>query len=235
MNRSWISRRHFLALTAAAGAAGLVGCKSTEAAKVQTRSQIGDDPSDPDAVATVGSKTAVGNTEALVVSGVGLVFRLPGTGSTAPPGGWRTMLEDNMKKAKRNEPVNVRQLLDDPGRTTSLVLVSALIPPGARKDEAVDVQITLPDDSKTTSLQGGELLSCELITFDTTGNIHSQIHTGTQGAGGRILEGNKWARRGGRSSPATSRRPTARSRRPTPTPTAARCSAPGSWPAAPRC
>ena len=199
MNRAWgfaagISRRPLLALTAAAGAAGLVGCKGTEAGKLQTRSQIGEDPNDPDAVVTVGSKTAVGNTESLVVSGVGLVSDLRGTGSSPPPGGWRTMLEDGLKKAKRNQPLNVKQILDDPGRSTSLVLVSALIPPGARKDELIDVQITLPDDSKTTSLQGGDLFPCELITFDTTGNVHAQVQNGTSGAGGRILNGAPWAK-----------------------------------------
>lgn len=199
MNRAWelaagLSRRHFLALTAAAGAAGLAGCKGTEAGKLQTRSQIGEDPADPDAPATIGTKTAVGNTEALVVSGVGLVYRLPGTGSSPAPGGWRTRLEDSMKKAKRDQTINLKQILDDPGRTTSLVIVSALIPPGARKGEAIDVQITLPEDSKTTSLQGGELVECELITFDTAGNVHSQVHTGTPGAGGRLLDGTPWAK-----------------------------------------
>ena len=55
MNRAWelaagISRRNFLALSAAAGAAGVVGCKTTDAAKLQTRSQIGEDPADPESV-----------------------------------------------------------------------------------------------------------------------------------------------------------------------------------------
>lgn len=198
MNRAWklaagISRRNFLALSAAVGAA-VVGCKHGDAAKVQTRSQIGEDPADADAVATIGSKTSVGNTESLVVSGVGLVFNLPGTGSSPPAGEWRTRLEDALKKTKRDQALNIKEFLDNPTRTTSLVLVSALVPPGARKGELIDVQVTLPEDSKTTSLQGGELFPTELITFDTTGNVASQVNTGTSGGGGRLLSGNVWAR-----------------------------------------
>lgn len=201
MNRAWklaagISRRHFLAWSAAAGAAGLAGCKGTDALAPKTsaqRSQIGEDPNDPDTVVTVGSKTSVGNTEPLVVSGVGLVHNLPGTGSSPPQGTWRTMLEDSLKRMKRDQSVNLKKLLDGPDRTTSLVIVSAEIPPGARKGDPIDVQITLPDDSKTTSLQGGELFPTDLITFDTTGNVAAQVRGGAPGGGGRLLQGNLWA------------------------------------------
>ena len=201
MNRAWelaagMSRRNFLAWSAAVGVAGAVGCKGTpDPLKLQPRSQIGEDPADPDAVVTVGSKTTVSNTEALAVSGVALVYQLPGTGSSPPAGGWRTMLEDGLKKMKKDQALSVKELLDSPSRTTSLVLVSALVPPGARKDEAIDVQVTLPDESKTTSLQGGLLFPCELLTSDTTGNVHSQLHTGTAAApAGRLLLGTVWAK-----------------------------------------
>lgn len=202
MNRAWglaagVSRRHFLALSAALGATGLVGCKSTEPAKnqLQTRSQIGEDPSDPDAVVTIGAKTSVSNTEPLVVNSVGLVYQLAGTGSSPPPGGWRTMLEDSLKKLKRDQAFNVKEVLDNPGRTTSLVMVSALVPPGARKGDPIDVQVTLPEESKTTSLQGGVLFPVELLTSDTANNVHSQLHGGAPGAhGGRLLLGDAWAR-----------------------------------------
>jgi hypothetical protein len=201
MNRAWglaagVSRRHFLAATAALGAAGLVGCKSGDKApkQLQTRSQIGEDPADPDSVVTIGSKTTVSNTEALVVNGVGLVYQLPGTGSSPPQGGWRTMLEDNLKKLKRDQAINTKELLDSPSRTTSLVIVSALIPPGARKDDRIDVQVTLPDESKTTSLQGGVLFPVDLVTSDSSANVHSQLHGGPAAQGGRLLLGDALAK-----------------------------------------
>lgn len=202
MNRAWklasvVSRRHFLAWSAAFGVAGLVGCQNWLKHKnpLQVRPQIGDDPVDPDTVTTIGAKTTIGNTEALQVSGVGLVYQLAGTGSSPPPSGWRTMLEDNLKKIKRDQAINTKEFLDNPSRTTSLVIVSALIPPGARKDDRIDVQITLPDDSKTTSLLGGVLFPVELLTSDTTANVHSQIHSGSgSGPGGRLLLGDMWAK-----------------------------------------
>ncbi len=191
-----LSRRNFLAWSATVGVAGFTGCKhSATPPASQTRSQIGEDASDADTVVTIGSKTVVSEAQPLTVSGVGLVWQLHGTGSSPPSGGWRTMLEESFKKAKRDQALNVKELLDGPNRTTSLVLVTAQIPPGARKGDLIDVQVTLPEESKTTSLLGGVLWPCELLTTDTTGNIHSQIHDGeSSGATGRLLLGSTWAR-----------------------------------------
>lgn len=175
-------------------AVGLTGCVGSKAEKGQTRGQIGADaPADPDVLATVGTKTLPDNMGPVAVSGVGLVYRLqPGTGSAAPAGTWRQMLEHSLKKQGFS---NLRELLDDPNRTTSLVLVSAIIPPGARKGEAVDVQVSLPDGSKTTSLKGGVLLACELTDYDTTGNVKAVAQTGRSGApSGSLILGNVWAK-----------------------------------------
>jgi hypothetical protein len=109
----------------------LTGCldKSASTQAVQGRSQIGEDPADVDSFGNTGMKTTVGNTEGIPVSGVGLVYGLAGTGSTAPPGGWRSMLENSLKKQGFS---NIKELIDDPAKTTSLVMVTAIIPPGCR-------------------------------------------------------------------------------------------------------
>lgn len=201
MNRAWapgagVCRRKFLALSAA-GLAALSGCKTADADKVKTkiqgRAQGGDEPAELDASTTVGSKTTIGNTDSILVSGVGLVYGLPGTGSSSPSGGWRAMLEESLKKLPGMN--GTKQYLDDPGKTTSLVLVSALVPPGARKNDPIDVQITLPDDSKTTSLKGGKLLLCDLYNTDTTGNLKSLARSGVPAApSGNIRKGDLWAK-----------------------------------------
>ncbi len=200
MNRAWllagVHRRKFLALTALS-ITGLTGCHGlpwSEKEQAQGRSQVGEDPiAELDASTTIGSKTTIGNTEPVLVSGVGLVYNLPGTGSSAPPGGWRMMLEQSLKKNPRLAG-HLRELLDDPRKTTSLVLVTAAIPPGARKGDPVDIQITLPDESKTTSLKGGILHPCELYTSDTTGNIRSMVHQGRPTApSGDLKIGDLWA------------------------------------------
>ncbi|MBX9584056.1 MAG: HEAT repeat domain-containing protein, partial [Gemmataceae bacterium] len=186
MNRAWV-----LAVGLAAGA---VGCAGPKAEKAQSRSQAGEDPAaDPDANATVGSKTYPDNMGPVHVSGVGLVYGLePGSGSPATPGGWRTMLENSLKK---NGFGNLKELLEPPQKTTSLVLVSAIVPPGARKDEPIDLQISLPDDSRTSSLKGGYLHSCELLDYDTTGNLRSVAKLGRPGGpSGGLMTGSVWVK-----------------------------------------
>src|SRR6185437_12079358 len=154
---------------------------------------IGSEEADAEAFATVGMKTLPDNMGPIAVSGVGLVYGLqPGTGSFAPPGTWRQMLEASLKKQNFTR---IKSLLDDERKTTSLVLVSALIPPGARKGERIDVQISLPDESKTTSLKGGILMPCDLLDFDTTGNVSSIAKEGkTSTPSGGLLLGNVWLR-----------------------------------------
>ncbi|MBY0514023.1 MAG: flagellar basal body P-ring protein FlgI [Gemmataceae bacterium] len=188
-----MNRRGFLVVGVGL-AAGLTGCVgTTKSGPNQVRSQVGEDsPADPDAFATVGMKTQVGNTDAVPVSGVGLVYRLPGTGSSPTNNGWRTMLENGLKKQGFS---HLKELLDDPNKTTSLVIVSALIPSGARKGERIDVRVTLPDESKTQSLKGGELIACDLVNFDTTANLESVAHSGqTSRAGGGLVLGSAMAK-----------------------------------------
>lgn len=175
MNRAWL----MIAGLAAGSLIGSTGCQNTDAdkTKVQGRSQVGEDPiGELDASTTVGQKTSVGNIDPIQVSGVGLVYGLPGTGSSANPGTWRTMLENSLKK--QNLSIGISQLLDDPRKTTSLVLVTALIPPGARKGDPIDIQVSLPEESRTTSLKGGTLYPCDLYNTETTGNLDSMIHEG---------------------------------------------------------
>ncbi|HEY3788266.1 MAG TPA: flagellar basal body P-ring protein FlgI [Urbifossiella sp.] len=175
-------------------AVGLTGCAGSKNAKGQNRGQIGgEDAPDPEAFATVGMKTLPDNMAPIAVSGVGLVYRLqPGMGSSAPPGSWRQMLEANLKKQGFT---HLKELLDDPNKTTSLVLVSATIPPGARKGEAVDIVVTLPEESKTASLKGGILLGCDLVDYETTGNLKSMMKEGKSSApNGSLLLGSVWAK-----------------------------------------
>lgn len=177
-----------LAVVAAAG------CTGPAADKGQARSQVGGDAGpDPDAYATVGTWTVPDNMGPVNVSGVGLVYKLaPGAGSHPAPGGWRAMLETNLKKKGWT---NMRDVIDDPNKTTSLVLVSATIPPGARKGEPIDLQIAVPEDSRTTSLRGGLLMPCDLFEYDTTGNLTSVAKTGTtSAASGSLVLGNVWAK-----------------------------------------
>ena len=139
---------------------GLVGCAQT-----QTRFQSEDESEKDYAIKTVGDVTSVANAESISVSGIGLVVGLNGTGSV-PPGGFRTLLEEQLRKRGVQ---NVKEILASPNN--ALVVVSALVPAGARKDDPLDVEITLPPESKTTSLRGGVLKHCVMYNYGTRHSV----------------------------------------------------------------
>jgi hypothetical protein len=164
MTHSITSVRPALGGLLAALLLGATGC-----AQMQPRGQA---PDDPDAkyefkdVQTVGDVVEVANAGPLQVSGVGLVEGLDGTGGGAPPSEFRGLLEQQLLKQGVR---NVKAELDSPDN--AIVLVTALIAPGARKGDPLDVQITLPPGSKTSSLRGGVLRDCVLRNYDTTRNL----------------------------------------------------------------
>jgi hypothetical protein len=153
---------------------GLAGC-----AHQQTRLQSEEETErDRYQVATVRDKSSVGNAQQpLAVSGVGLVEGLEGTGCPTPSDGYRSMLEKELTYFKEK---NIKELLSSPHKDTALVLVSGSIPPGARKGEAIDVEVTLPRDSRATSLRGGRLRPCRLYNYDFANRL-SPGYTGSAG------------------------------------------------------
>lgn len=164
-------------ITAGVVGAGLaVGCTGLPklpslADPADTRAQVADDAADLDPNATVGQRTAIGNVEPIPVHGVGLVIKLPGTGSSPPMDQWRATLEHTLRKNK----LNPREMLDDPDRTSSLVLVSAVIPAGARHGDKLDVAVALPPGSKTTSLKHGVLHACDLQNMELADNARQAL------------------------------------------------------------
>jgi hypothetical protein len=161
--------RRAAVLTAFLLAAGFAtGC--TKQQTTTSRSQVDDDFSEKLQKATVGDKTVVSNTEPIPVSGVGLVWKLPGTGSVAKAP-WREFLEKSLRQKK----LNPRDFLDDPSKQCSLVLVNAVIPAGARKGDLLDIEVSLPPGSETTSLKGGVLFECELFPYDRAGNVRERM------------------------------------------------------------
>lgn len=159
------------------GLAGTVGCLPRQP-DAGTRAQAETDP-EKERTATVGSKTLMGNADPIPVSAVGLVLGLKGTGSSPPPDGWRERVEKQLQRLQRNP----KEILDDPNKTTSLVLVSGVIPPGARAGDKFDLSVTLPPGSKTTSLSHGELFQCELTNYELAGTARQALAAGGVPAG----------------------------------------------------
>ena len=111
---------------------------------------------------TIGDVTVVGGMEGIPVQGYGLVVGLQGTGSNPPPSEARTQLLHEMKK--RNVPNPETLLRSD---RTALVLVRAVIPPGARKRDRLDTFVLLMPGDQATSLRGGWLL--ETVLYEAAG------------------------------------------------------------------
>jgi hypothetical protein len=154
----------------AAALLALVGCAHT-----QTRLQSADDPDKDLEIKTIGDVTTVGNADPVPVSGVGLVYGLEGTGGDAPAGSYRTLLEHQLQQQSIE---HVRDVLASPN--CSMVLVSALIPPGVHKGDPLDIEVTLPPQSKTTSLRGGYLRECLLYNYETTRNLSPNFQGSNQ-------------------------------------------------------
>lgn len=146
-----------------------VGCQSTPTTRAQA--EIESEASDKDMdIRLIGDVTTVANADPIAVFGIGLVINLEGTGSPTPPGGFRNTLEDYLRK---RSCTNVHEALNS--KNTSLVFVSALIPPGARKGDPIDLEVTLPPQSKTTSLRGGYLIETTLHNYESAKRVNPNL------------------------------------------------------------
>lgn len=163
-----------------------IGCTSSTGLIQTVRPQSGEDPNEKLASARVGDKTVPSNIEPIPVSAVGLVWKLNGTGSAAS-GEWRAMLERDLRKKKLP---NIPTYLDDPAKSTSLVLVSAVIPAGAKKGDHIDIDVSLPRGSGTTSLKNGVLLECDLATSEESANVRAAMIKSGAEVGAQPVTGN---------------------------------------------
>lgn len=130
------------------------------------------------------------NASHMVVSGYGLVTGLDGTGGPTPPCDARTAIVERLKRAKKDE--NPSDIIDSPNN--AVVIVTAIVKPGVRRDDLVDVEVTLPQGSKVKSLRGGILLPTPLMTFATLGEVREylkQNELGTVSDGNRMLRGHE--------------------------------------------
>lgn len=152
------------------------------------RPQNPDPEPDKDAVRTIGDYAAAfDNANALMVVGYGLVTGLDGTGGSTPPCEARTAVLERLKRAKVE---NSSALIDSPDN--AVVIVSAVVRPGVRRDELVDVCVTLPDGSKVKNLRGGMLQPTPLMNFATQGQVREYLQQNDftpQGEGNRVLRG----------------------------------------------
>lgn len=93
----------------------------------------------------------------LHVEGVAAVNGLEGTGGPPDPSPQRDQLIEEMKRENVRDP---NLFLESPA--TAMVRVQAIIPPGAKRGDVIDLLVTAPSRSRATDLQGGWLLNTRL-------------------------------------------------------------------------
>lgn len=177
---SLLMRREFLALglTTLCGCTGsLIRGQSPEIDELVEEPEIDDGPD------TVGDVTRPWGTRGQKVEAIALIKGLAGTGSDPPPGPQRQMLVDEMQARNVGSP---NQLLASP--TTSLVLVRAVLPPGVKKEDRIDVQVQIPARSETTSLRGGWLMQCRMREMEVLGGQIRPGHVIALGEGNVLVE-----------------------------------------------
>jgi len=103
----------------------------------------------------------------LVVHGFGLVCNLGDNGGVEVDSPHRRLV---IQELKRMDVPNPSQVVDS--KETAIVHIQAKIPPGTRKGDTIDVEITLPSNSECRSLQGGVLMKTILTEMMDVGNSY---------------------------------------------------------------
>ncbi|HMO26999.1 MAG TPA: flagellar basal body P-ring protein FlgI, partial [Tepidisphaeraceae bacterium] len=106
-------------------------------------------------------------TQPKLISGFGLVVNLEGTGDSAAPNPVREYMLKQMTKhgfGSTNLPGYERlspdRVLRDP--RTTIVRVDGFVPPGARRGDRIDVQVSALPNNNTSSLARGILYLCDI-------------------------------------------------------------------------
>ncbi|MGA2322243.1 MAG: flagellar basal body P-ring protein FlgI [Sedimentisphaerales bacterium] len=110
---------------------------------------------------TIGMYAEIFASDAIPISGYGLVGGLNGTGSSECPTQIRTYLQKYILQRLAGAKVNVEDLISSPD--TAVVIVEGVIPPAASKNQRFDVRVTALPGTQTTSLEGGWLYGVDLF------------------------------------------------------------------------
>jgi hypothetical protein len=110
---------------------------------------------------TIGMYAEIFASDAIPLSGYGLVGGLNGTGSAECPTQIRTYLQKYILQRLAGAKVNVDDLISSPD--TAVVIVEGMIPPAASKNQRFDVRVTALPGTQTTSLEGGWLYGVDLV------------------------------------------------------------------------
>jgi hypothetical protein len=133
---------------------------------------------------TVGSEAVIVGYQPVLVRGYGLVVGLNGTGHRGMPQDLRASMialaarQGVGSVTSGGPPLSPEQLLDS--MDTAVVVVEALVPPGAKEGTEFDVRVVAHPATRPLSLEGGKLWTAELRPVDVPGRLGAALPpTGT--------------------------------------------------------
>ena len=139
---------------------GFAGCASlwrTESDQEKDEERLRDLMKVPAAPDLIREAAVPRGMNSIRVDGVGVVNALPGTGGPADPSPMRDQLIEEMKRNDVSEPNQFLEMND-----TALVRVKAVIPPGAKRGDPIDLLVNVPQRSNVSDLHGGWLLDTRM-------------------------------------------------------------------------
>ncbi|MBC7834031.1 MAG: flagellar basal body P-ring protein FlgI [Phycisphaerales bacterium] len=112
---------------------------------------------------TIGAEATIRGVQQQLVSGLGIVVGLNGTGGGELPAQVQATMERELGRqqfTKATEGITPKQFLRDPN--VAVVIVEAAVAPGSPKGQNFDVRVRTLPGSAVTSLEGGQLWTTEL-------------------------------------------------------------------------
>lgn len=167
-----------LLLAAFAASSALPGCARVQPKREVTPRYAELPPKDVPAFlrGTILERSDLVHTEPVLISGYGVVVNLEGTGDGNAPGPVREHIVRLMVRyglglrgTDTNRTVAPETVLADP--RVAIVQVDALVPPGARRGQRIDVQASALPGSQTSSLAGGTLWQTDLKRRNPYGEV----------------------------------------------------------------
>lgn len=96
------------------------------------------------------------------VEGVCLIEGLADTGADEPPSTYQELIMDELQRDIEKKRTARQKLAS---MTTAIGMMSAVVPPGARKGDRVDIEVNLTPNSAATSIEGGYIEEGRLYQF----------------------------------------------------------------------
>ena len=103
------------------------------------------------------------------IEGVSLLEGLADTGADEPPSTWQAMVLQEMQRDQETKKTARQRIAS---LSTAVVILTTIVPPGARKGDRLDVTVTFPPNSQAKSMEGGYIEKGRLAEIIGTDVIH---------------------------------------------------------------